>query len=205
MPLENAGRHAALGGLASAATYISLHGAIPNSSGSNELVGGSYARKQVIWDSPASGAMANDGALSHNVPAGSTVACYGLWSALTTGTYYGYVPLNGSPRGFGSVDATDVTNDTITSNGHGLANDQRVFVTAVNAEPLPTGLAAGTLYYVINATTDTFKLSTTSGGSAVNLTAVGELWWQRLIPEVYGAAGTLETADGALALDLTAL
>lgn len=207
MPLENAGRHAALAGFASAATHISVHSAIPNSSGSNELTGGSpaYARKPVTWDTPSSGSLVNDGALSHNVPAAGTAMCYGFWTALSGGTYLGWAPLNGSPRGFGVCDATDVTNDTVTSNGHGLANDQRVFVTAVNGESLPTGLAAATLYYVVGVATNTFQVSTTQGGSAVNITAAGELFFQRIVPETYGSAGTLETPDAALALDLTAV
>ena len=53
-----------------------------------------------------------------------------------------------------------------TSNGHGLVNGDIVLLTTTGA--LPTGLVAGTKYYVIASTTNTFEVSTTYGGSAVN-------------------------------------
>lgn len=202
MALSNNGRHACLtGGLTNVAVYVSLHSDIPNSSGNNELTGGTYARVGVTWNTPASGAVTNNGALSHNVPAGATVAYYGLWSASTSGTFYGSMPLNGTVKGF----ATAATDDTITSNAHGLSDTNRIVVLAVAGESLPTGLSASTIYYVVSSTTNTFKVSLTSGGSAVDITAVGELFFQKVVPEVYGSAGTLSTADTALSVDLSVL
>src|SRR3990167_4015627 len=55
-----------------------------------------------------------------------------------------------------------------TNTAHGLvANDTVVFATT---GALPTGLTAGTTYYVISAglTADEFRVSTSEGGSAVN-------------------------------------
>jgi hypothetical protein len=60
------------------------------------------------------------------------------------------------------------TGDTITSNAHGLANDDRVFLT----NP-PAGLSAGVLYFVISTATNTFQVSLTSAGAAVAITADG--------------------------------
>lgn len=58
--------------------------------------------------------------------------------------------------------------DTITKNGHGLVNDDRVrFVTLTGG----TGLGTTTTYYVVNKTTNTFQVATTSGGAAVPITA----------------------------------
>ena len=55
-----------------------------------------------------------------------------------------------------------------TSTGHGLADGDSVIFTTTGA--LPTGLTAGTAYFVITAglTADAFEVSATPGGSAVN-------------------------------------
>ena len=65
----------------------------------------------------------------------------------------------------------NTTTDTITSNAHTLTNGQRV--TPGTLSQLPSPLAVGTMYYVINITTNTFQLSLTKGGSAVDLTTTG--------------------------------
>jgi hypothetical protein len=75
----------------------------------------------------------------------------------------------------------------------------------VFAESLPTGLTEGTVYFVVGATTDTFQVSATSGGSAVNITAIGDLFHQKVVPEVFGGQGQITVAIGALVLDLTAM
>lgn len=56
----------------------------------------------------------------------------------------------------------------VTLNAHGLPNGAPVFLTTTGA--LPTGLAANTILYVVNATTNTFQLAATSGGAAINTT-----------------------------------
>jgi hypothetical protein len=68
--------------------YVSLHSADPGTTGASELSGGTYARVAVSWSTPASGATSNTGALTINIPASTTAAYFGVWSALTTGTYY---------------------------------------------------------------------------------------------------------------------
>jgi len=203
MALNTNGRNALVNGLASVVTHISVHSAVPDDNGSNELTGGTYARLPVTWTAAANGVRDNQGQLDHNIPAGSTVVAYGLWSALTVGTFYGYIPRTGTGEalfGFGSVDAAGVTADAIQSAGHGLANGMRVLLYNVLAETLPGGLAEGTLYYVVAAATDTFEVSLTEGGASVNITSQGELFWQRAVPETFASAGLLSTAAGALDL-----
>ncbi len=56
----------------------------------------------------------------------------------------------------------------VTAVAHGLVNGAQVIPTTTGA--LPTGLTAGTAYYVVNKATDTFQLSATVGGSAINTT-----------------------------------
>jgi hypothetical protein len=88
---------------------------------------------------------------------------------------------------FNSTSDVDDATETITSAAHGLINNTRLTVAATSGA-LPTGLAAATNYYIRNATTNTFQLSLTPGGAAVDLTdAVGTTtvtWY----PEVVGAA-----------------
>ena len=62
-----------------------------------------------------------------------------------------------------------VANDTITISDHGFQNNDTVRLTSTGT--LPTGLSDSTTYYVISATKDTFQVSTSAGGSAVNITA----------------------------------
>lgn len=62
---------------------------------------------------------------------------------------------------------TQVSANTVTRTLHGLANGTRVkFLTLANT----TGIAVETVYYVINTASNTFQLSITSGGSAIDLT-----------------------------------
>lgn len=55
---------------------------------------------------------------------------------------------------------TAATTDIITANAHGLKNGDMVVLTTTNT--LPAGLAVSTVYWVIEAATNTFKLSATS-------------------------------------------
>lgn len=63
------------------------------------------------------------------------------------------------------------TNDTLTSSSHGLTDTTPVYFYSNGTAP--AGLTSGVIYYVRDATTDTFKLAATSGGSAINITDVG--------------------------------
>lgn len=62
--------------------------------------------------------------------------------------------------------------DVCTAVGHQLSNGQALTVRNVGGG-LPAGLAAATIYWVVNVTTDTFKLSATKGGSAIDITTTG--------------------------------
>lgn len=65
----------------------------------------------------------------------------------------------------------DASNDTLYSEAHGLSNGDIISFSSTGS--LPTGLTASTDYYVINKTADTFQVSTSFGGSAVDITAAG--------------------------------
>jgi hypothetical protein len=54
---------------------------------------------------------------------------------------------------------------TVTNTSHGLVNGDRVLFQTTGI--LPTGISANAVYFVINAATNTFQISATSGGSAI--------------------------------------
>lgn len=113
MALNNNGLNVMLGGLTGVVTHVSLHTTEPNASGSNEVVGGSYARQTVTWGSATAGSVSASDEPVFDVPASTTVAYLGLWSAATSGTFYGSLELT-NPETFGG--AGTLTMDEITVN-----------------------------------------------------------------------------------------
>lgn len=218
MPLNNTAIHVALDALDESntqVTHIGIHTLTDPGTGTNanagEATGGSpaYARQAVTWGAAASLVKSNTGALTFDVPAG-TYGFFTMFNASTgnTNNFRGYIPFGGASaiKGFFSVDTT-LTNDQFLSPGHGMSNTDRVMLFDVFGTALPTGVAEGTIYFVVNAATDTFKVSTTSGGAAVDLTGVGggEGYFQRVVPETFGAQGQITAAVAALVLDGSAL
>lgn len=216
MPFNTAAKNVMLDALDESATQIT-HIGVGNVSdpgtGTNyagtEATGGSpaYARQSVTWGAAAAEIKQNTNSITIDLPAGS----YGFLlffnaSSGNTGNYRGYAPINGTLRGFATVDTT-LTNDQILSPGHGLSNTDRVMLFNTFGNALPTGAAEGTIYFVVSAATDTFKVSLTSGGAAVDLTAVGggDLYYEKVIPETFASQGQLTIAASALTLDLTGI
>lgn len=70
--------------------------------------------------------------------------------------------------------------DLVTLVGHGLPNGKRV---SFNSITTTTGIAIYNLYYVVNATTDTFQLSLTQGGTPIALknNGTGTIIYQTLV------------------------
>lgn len=205
MPLLTAGRNAMLASGKGGFTHVGALTALTPT----EVAGGSYARQATTYatpGTPAAGQSGNTGALSIPIPAGNTVVALGLYDASTSGNLLAVLPYGSSGqvvKGVGVVDT--IANDTILSRGHGLTTDDRVFVSAVNGEALPTGLSATTLYFVraTGLTTDAFTLATTSGGSAVDITALGELAFWKTVPNTFASDGAVTLAISALILDGT--
>jgi hypothetical protein len=217
MPLNDTGKNVALDGLdesiAAGIKFVGVGvlgdpGTATTLTGT-EAAGGSpaYARVAVTFAAAASGTKANSGALTFDVPAGtySDLLFFNASTGNAVGNYLGYAPINGSVKGFATCDAADVTANTITSAGNGLANTDRVRVFNVFAETLPAGLTEGTLYFVVGAATDTFQVSLTSGGAAVDITGIGEMYFQKVIPEVFASQGQITVAISALVLDGTVI
>ncbi|EDY16673.1 hypothetical protein CfE428DRAFT_5786 [Chthoniobacter flavus Ellin428] len=82
--------------------------------------------------------------------------------AITSGAF----PTGMTFQPSGSVTVS-ATGDTVNWTAHGLANGTCVVFRSLTGG---TGLAINTRYFVVNAAADTFKLSTTPGGSAIDVT-----------------------------------
>ncbi|GAA4059852.1 phage tail fiber protein [Actinomadura miaoliensis] len=90
MPLTNAAKNLMLDELGSVAVFASLHTADPGTTGAAEVSGGSpaYARKAITWNAAAGGNLDSSNAPVFDVPGGTTVTHFGLWSAASGGTFY---------------------------------------------------------------------------------------------------------------------
>jgi len=79
----------------------------------------------------------------------------GLLSVTTTNVSYGSA----------AVTAASAT-DTITANGHGLANGDQVSFVSID---VATNIRPDRTYFVVSSTTNTFKVATSAGGTALTL------------------------------------
>jgi hypothetical protein len=95
-------------------SWISLHSSSPGTNGANEINGGSYARVQTTWGAAAGGASAGS-QVSINVPASTTVAYFGIWTLVSSGTYIGGGPLPASETYTGA--GTYLLTGTLTATG----------------------------------------------------------------------------------------
>lgn len=114
MAYANAAKHAMLNELATLGVFTSLHSADPGTTGASEVTGGApaYARQGVAWDAAAAGAISLTGTELFDVPA-STVAFFGVWSAVSAGTFYGGGALSASEifAAQGTYELTEATLD----------------------------------------------------------------------------------------------
>jgi hypothetical protein len=158
--------------------YVGLISAIANGETPSvtEITGGAYARQQVqgtaAWTAPAGSGTDNVNEIAFPAATGAAwpeVVAVGIWDALTAGNLMMVDWLATTRYAFTALDAGDV----FTAFGTGLANGDRVVLQAVDDSTLPTGVSADTIYFVVGVSGNTFQLSTTSGGSAIALTANG--------------------------------
>ncbi|HZR50119.1 MAG TPA: hypothetical protein VFB06_11425 [Streptosporangiaceae bacterium] len=179
--------------------FASLHSAY-SATGANELSGGSpaYARQAVTWSAAASNSKALSNSPTLNVPAGSSVAFIGLWDAVSGGSFRGMYPNSAGAiaYGFSAPSSTSI----LLAPGSAYAANQTVVVFPVAGSALPSGLTAGTIYYVKSPSGDSFQLSATSGGSAITLSADGAGVIQAVSVEAFVSQGTFQVSSGSLAI-----
>jgi hypothetical protein len=190
-------------GLAGLVSHLGLHSGFPPTTG-NEATGGSpaYQRKAAAWAAAAADCRALSAAALFDVPAGFTVRCIGMWSAVSAGTLRGFsLPGSAATRAFG-VAAADLTNNDLQSEAHGLVANDQVLVWPTVGTALPEGLAEDTIYYVISTglTSDSLRVSLTQGGAAVDVTGAGDGDIQKLVPEVFAGQGQYQVSSLSVCL-----
>jgi hypothetical protein len=104
--------------------------------------------------------------------AGTTTGPLSLSGALTTSGLNGLD--NATPQAC-TISVASPAVVTLANHGFlgtsGTAVGNNVYSPIVFAGTVPTGLTAGTTYYVLNPTANTFNVSATPGGAAINTTA----------------------------------
>jgi hypothetical protein len=105
----------------------------------------------------------------------------------------------------GPVMAVADATDLFTSPAHGFVADQRVRLDETVWGEFPTGPAQNTDYWVISSglTTDAFKVSTTQGGGALDVTASGVCAVLGYTPLTIAQNGTPQIQAGALVLEVS--
>lgn len=168
--------------VADGSLYVGLHTSSPGEAGdqtTNEANYTGYARQAVArttggW-TVSTNSVTNAAQISFPQSTGGGTDNIQFWSigSASSGSgilmYYG--PFAAAPLLFTTTDSA--SSDTFVSDAHGLSDGETVVFSTAPGGTLPTGVTEGTIYYVITSTTDSFQVSTTSGGSAVALTADG--------------------------------
>lgn len=180
MSLTTTARNQALDGIT--LSQMSLHSAFPGATGSNELTGGGYVKVACTFNAASGGIRNLSASTNFTVGAGHTVRWVGLWNGTT---FQAYSPNGGSPREF----QVDLPANTVSVPAHGYADTDPV---AFYGGTIPAGLVEGTIYYVRDSTTNTFKLAATAGGAVIDLTGTGgtDCVVSRITESSYGGADT---------------
>lgn len=116
MPYSAAAKNAMLDAFGAQASYLSLHTGNPGSTGASEVSGGSpaYARKSVTWSAASGGSKALSNAPLFDVPASTTITHVGVWSAVSGGTFLGYIDT--TDETFAAQGTYQVTSGTVDLN-----------------------------------------------------------------------------------------
>lgn len=185
--------------------YASLHTSY-SATGANELTGGSpaYARVAVTWSAASGGSKNLSGTpYTLNVPANTNtpgVEYIGFWDTGPGpgGVFQGMFPnaAGANAYAFAAPSSTGV----LLAPGSGYTSNQTVVVFASPGSTLPTGLTAGTVYYVRAPSSDSFNLSTTSGGGNITLSTDGSGIVQAIVIEAFASQGTFQITAGSVSI-----
>lgn len=187
--------------------YFQLHNADPGEAGTTNVV--NVARVQAAFPAASGGTVANTANIDFASMPTDTVVGWSMWDAAGSGG----PPTGGNCLWTGwfstvavtiQVDDEDLATNDIESPTHGFIADDRIVFEVLENFTVPTGLTAGTLYYVIatGLVDDMFRVSTTSGGGAVDITAEGQCIARKVTPKAVTSGDTFRIAAGDLDLFL---
>lgn len=137
-----------------------------------------------VWDFPAVDGTSGQGLVTNgskvlsfqNITAANTdFASKSADYVVLTNDNYGTIDAAAPSTSFTFTSASDVntTTNVITKAAHGLLNGQVISFNVSTGASLAAPLKFDFPYYVVNKATDTFQVSLTVGGSAVDLTTTG--------------------------------
>jgi hypothetical protein len=164
--------------------YVALHTASPGEAGdqtTNEITTaqhGAYARQAIARSgagfSRSGNVISNVAEIAFPVgTAGTPGAVIAKWFSIGSAVSgAGVLRRFGELLGPGVVVTADATANTFNATTHGFTAGQAVQVRVTDGT-MPGGVTSGTTYYVINANANDFQISTTVGGSAVDITSTG--------------------------------
>jgi hypothetical protein len=110
--------------------------------------------------------------------------------------------VSASPTVAASATDVDTANDKILKTAHGRNDGDLLLYTAGTGAI--GGLTDGNYYFVVNKTANDFKLSATSGGSAINLTSTGtgsQTFTRAVQVKAREAGATSDVAESPLKTD----
>ncbi len=111
MPLNDTILNIGNASMQTSITHAAIHTAQPDAAGSNPSAA---ARQAITWVTAANGDLVVTADLVYTGGAGSGAATHvGFWSAVTSGTFYGWLPLTGDQT-FNAAGEYTVTGITIT-------------------------------------------------------------------------------------------
>ena len=135
-----------------------------------------YARPAATFgaatgDSPASSTTTADTDFGTATTTGDVkITGYAIYDAISAGNPLYWEWIGGTVQAVTAVAATDV----FTKTAHGYADGTAiVFKQNAAGAALPGGITQGLVYYVRDSTANTFKVATTPGGTAVDVTVDG--------------------------------
>lgn len=194
---------------AAGSLYVSLHTADPGLAGdqtTNETSYTSYARVAVARSSggwtEASQVMSNTAQL--NFPqctgTGATLMFWGIGTASSgAGVLIESGPLGSALGPF----VGENSNDQITIKGHGLSVDDRVVFFPRPDDSTPTGITAGTVYFVKTVVdVDNITIAATSGGTTIDITADGDGFGFKVTPIAVSNLITPQVSAGQLTVKM---
>ena len=170
-----------------------------------------YVRPTIAFTNAASSrSLSNSAQTQITMPTGlasnTPVSFLGIHTDQTTtgtGSMLARVPILGT-----TWEVTVGTDDLFTTGvAHGLAADDRIVfqdLGPATSPTLPTGITAGQVYYVLASglTSTAFKVSTSSGGSALDVTAAGGCLARKLSVQTFNGSNVLQIDAGALTIRL---
>ena len=159
---------------------VSVHSDYPGATGANEISGATRASVSVSVSSGGQRTLTS--AVSVTLPAATV-----RWLGWRNSAGFLFATPNGgaTPKNFVAVPSTDV----IHCVAHGYTDTTKVVFWPGTA---PAPLVAGTIYYVRDAATDSFKVAATSGGTAIDLTgsASSGCWVSTIEEKTYAQAAS---------------